>query len=78
MSLSSRLRFHLCEARLATGGELVQSHDDRDAIRTSPGDLPMIDIHLLWAPQPASRWVGLVDFHQSKRHILQPWSFPLT
>ena len=26
-------------------GELVQAHDDRDAIQTSPDELPVIDIH---------------------------------
>lgn len=74
MSLSSRLRFHLCEVRLATGGELVQSHDDRDAIRTSPGDLPMIDIHLLWAPQPASRWARSVKVcAEREKPLVQGW-----
>jgi hypothetical protein len=28
-------------------GELVQAHDERDAIQTSTDDLPVIDIHAL-------------------------------
>jgi hypothetical protein len=27
--------------------ELVQAHDDREAIQASPDELPMIDIHSL-------------------------------
>ena len=27
--------------------EILQVHDDRDAMQTSPDDLPVIDIHLL-------------------------------
>ena len=41
-------------------GDLVQTHDDRDAIQASPDELPAIDIHLLGAPQPASRWASSV------------------
>ena len=28
-------------------GELVQIHDERDAIKSSPDDVPVIDIHNL-------------------------------
>ncbi|MFM8635699.1 MAG: transposase [Planctomycetia bacterium] len=28
-------------------GELVQAHDDREAVQVSPDDLPVIDIHSL-------------------------------
>ena len=33
--------------RPGCGGELVQAHDERDAIQASPDELPVIDIHLL-------------------------------
>jgi hypothetical protein len=28
-------------------GELVQAHDERDAIQSSPADVPVIDVHSL-------------------------------
>jgi hypothetical protein len=28
-------------------GELVQAHDDREAVQVSPDELPVIDIHSL-------------------------------
>jgi hypothetical protein len=31
----------------ADWGELVQIHDDREAVRVAPDELPVIDIHSL-------------------------------
>jgi hypothetical protein len=37
----------ICELRPSDWGELVQAHDDREAVQVSPDDLPVIDIHSL-------------------------------
>jgi len=42
-------------------GELVQAHDDREAVQASPDELPAIDIHSLWA-LPGTR-------HQRSRRL---------
>ncbi len=61
-----KILIHLCEPleppplSPASGpptarGEIVQVHDDRDAIQATPDDLPAIDIYSLWPVPDASR-----------------------
>lgn len=43
----SSLQFAPARGPPTDWGELVQAHDERDAIQSSPDDLPVIDIHSL-------------------------------